>query len=173
MYGLRRAAKLFNRGLNKLLIENGYEQCPVDKCVYRKTSETGESILSNTHVDDFAVFPTCEAMFEELLAVLKSKYDITVTDRLEKHLGMHVNQYVNEAVGLSQPKHLQVMFDLCGFGDDHVGADIPMPVDWNEADQDNSPKIDIEVYRKLMGVVLYLVKPRPERWLALDKESGR
>ena len=73
LYGLRRAAKLFNRGLNKLLIDNGYEQCPVDKCVYRKTSETGESILFNTHVDDFAVFPTCEAMFEDLLAVLKSK----------------------------------------------------------------------------------------------------
>ena len=32
LYGLRRAAKLFNRGLNKLLIGNGYEQCPVDKC---------------------------------------------------------------------------------------------------------------------------------------------
>ena len=101
---------------------------------------------TRTHVDDFAVFPTCEAMFEELLAVLKSKYDITVTDRLEKPLGMHVNQYENDAVGLSQPKHLQVMFDLCGFGDEHVGADIPMPVDWNEADQDDSPKIDIEVY---------------------------
>ena len=71
----------------------------MDKCVYRKTSETGESILFNTHVDDFAVFPTCEAMFEDLLAVLRSKYDITVTDRLEKHLGMHVNQYVNDAVG--------------------------------------------------------------------------
>ena len=91
-------------------------------CVYRKTSATGESILFNTHVDDFAVFPTCEEMFEELLAVLKSKYDITVTDGLEKHLGMHVNQYVNEAVGLSQTKHLQVMFELCRFGDDHVGA---------------------------------------------------
>ena len=42
-------------------------------------------------------------MFEDLLDVLKSKYDITVTDRLEKHLGMHVNQYANDAVGLSQP----------------------------------------------------------------------
>ena len=63
-----------------------------------------------------------------------------------------MNQYVNEAVGLSQPKHLQVMFDLCRFGDDHIGADIPIPVDWNEADQDDSSKIDIEVYRKLMGV---------------------
>jgi hypothetical protein len=49
LYGLRRAAKLFNRGLNKLLIENGYEQCPVDKCVYRKTSETGESICFIQH----------------------------------------------------------------------------------------------------------------------------
>ena len=65
------------------------------------------------------------------------------------------------------------MFDLCGFGDDHVGADIPMPVDWNEADQDDSPKIDIEVYRKLMGVVLYVLKTRPDVCVALSKESGR
>ena len=98
---------------------------------------------------------------------------LSQTDWISKHLGMHVTQYVNEAVGLSQPKHLQVMFDLCGFGDDHVGADIPMPVDWNEADQDDSPKIDIEVYRKLMGVVLYVLKTRPDVCVALSKESGR
>jgi hypothetical protein len=46
LYGLRRAAKLFNRGLNKLLIANGYEQCPVDKCVYRKTSASASANLS-------------------------------------------------------------------------------------------------------------------------------
>ena len=91
--------------------------------------------------------------------MFKSKYDITVTDRLEKHLGMHVNHYVNDAVGLSQPKHLQVMFALCGFGDDHVGADIPMPVDWNEADQDDSP--------------MYVLKTRADVCVALSKESGR
>ena len=48
-----------------------------------------------------------------------------------------------------------------------------MPVDWNEADQDDSPKIDIEVYRKLMGVVLYVLKTRPDVCVALSKESGR
>jgi hypothetical protein len=140
LYGLRRAARLFNCGLNKLLIENGYECCPADKCIYRKTFGT-ESILFNTHVDDFAVFPTCEAMFDELLSVLRTKYEITVTDRLEKHLGMQVNEYENGSVGMSQPNHLQVLFDLCGYGDDHVGAEIPMPVDWNEADQDDSQRL--------------------------------
>ena len=67
---------------------------------------------------------------------------------------MQVNEYENGSVGMSQPNHLQVLFDLCGYGDDHVGAEIPMPVDWNEADQDDSPKIDIEAYMKLMGSVL-------------------
>ena len=173
LYGLRRAAKLFNRGLNKLLIEKDYEQCPVDKCIYRKISATGESILFNTHVDDFAVFPTGEAIFSELLDVLRSKYEITVTDRLEKHLGMYVNEYVNGAVGLSQPTHLQTLFTTCGFGDDHIGAEIPMPVDWSEADQDNSPKIDIESYRKLMGAVLFILKTRPDVSVAVSKQSGR
>ena len=172
LYGLRRAARLFNCGLNKLLIENGYECCPADKCIYRKTFGT-ESILFNTHVDDFAVFPTCEAMFDELLSVLRTKYEITVTDRLEKHLGMQVNEYENGSVGMSQPNHLQVLFDLCGYGDDHVGAEIPMPVDWNEADQDDSPKIDIEAYMKLMGSVLYVLRTRPDVAVALSKESSR
>ena len=45
-----------------------------------------------------------------------------------------------------------------------------MPVDWNEADQDDSPMIDIEVYRKLMGVVLYVLKTRPDVCVALSKE---
>ena len=128
LYGLRRAAKLFNRGLRELLQANGYESCPADVCIFRKVSGT-ESILFNTHVDDFACYPTCDAMFDELCAVLRTKYEITVTNNLVKHLGMHVNEYENGSVGISQPKHLQKLFDLCGYGEDHVGASIPMPED--------------------------------------------
>jgi hypothetical protein len=109
LYGLRRAAKKFNKGLTKLLNENGYESCPVDKCIFRKVSGD-ESILFNTHVDDFACFPTCEAMYDELCAVLRTKYTITETRNLVKHLGMHVNEYANGSVGISQPKHLQTLF---------------------------------------------------------------
>jgi hypothetical protein len=172
LYGLRRAAKLFNRGLRELLQANGYESCPADTCIFRKVSGT-ESILFNTHVDDFACYPTCIAMFDELCAVLRTKYEITVTNNLVKHLGMHVNEYENGSVGISQPKHLQTLFDLCGYGDDHVGASIPMPEDWNEADQDDSPKIDVEPYRKLVGSALFILKSRPDVAIALSKASSR
>ena len=104
LYGLRRAAKLFNRGLRQLLKDNGYESCSADTCIFCKVSGT-ESILFNIHVDDFACYPTCDAMFDELCAVLRSKYEITVTDNLVKHLGMHVNEYENGSIGISQPKH--------------------------------------------------------------------
>jgi hypothetical protein len=40
LYGLRRAAKLFNRGLRKLLQDHGYESCPADTCIFRKVSGT-------------------------------------------------------------------------------------------------------------------------------------
>jgi hypothetical protein len=172
LYGLRRAAKLFNRGLRKLLEENGYESCPADVCIFRKVSGA-ESILFNTHVDDFACYPTCDAMFDELCAVLRTKYEITVTNNLVKHLGMHVNEYENGSVGISQPKHLQKLFDLCGYGEDHVGALIPIPEDWNEADQDDSPKIDVEPYRQLVGSVLFILKSRPDVAIALSKASSR
>ena len=127
----------------------------------------------HTHVDDFACYPTCDAMFDELCAVLRTKYEITVTNNLVKHLGMHVNEYENGSVGISQPKHLQKLFDLCGYGEDHVGASIPMPEDWNEADQDDSPKIDVEQYRQLVGSVLFILKSRPDVAVALSKESSR
>ena len=129
--------------------------------------------MFNTHVDDFACYPTCDAMFDELCAVLRTKYEITVTNNLVKHLGMHVNEYENGSVGISQPKHLQKLFDLCGYGDDHVGALIPIPEDWNEADQDDSPKIDVEPYRQLVGSVLFILKSRPDVAIALSKASSR
>jgi len=84
-----------------------------------------------------------------------------------------VNEYENGSVGISQPKHLQKLFDLCGYGEDHVGASIPMPEDWNEADQDDSPKIDVEAYRQLVGSVLFILKSRPDVAIALSKESSR
>ena len=48
-----------------------------------------------------------------------------------------------------------------------------MLVDWNEADQDDSPKIDIEVYRKLMGIVLYVLKTRSDVCVALRRADAQ
>ena len=52
-----------------------------------------------------------------------------------------------------------------------------MPVDWNEADQDDSPKIDMhalkQTYRKLMGVILYVLKTRPERCVCCAEQGIR
>ena len=45
-----------------------------------------------------------------------------------------------------------------------------MPEGWNEADQDDSPKIDVEPYRKLVGSVLFILKSRPDVAIALSKE---
>ena len=48
-----------------------------------------------------------------------------------------------------------------------------MPEDWNEADQDDSPRIDVEPYRKLVGSALFILKSRPDVEIALSKESSR
>jgi len=76
-------------------------------------------------------------------------------------------------VSRNQSTYRRTLFDACGYGEGHVGAMIPMPEDWNEADQDDSPKCDVEAYRKLNGALLFILKSRPDMSVSLSKASSR
>ena len=170
LYGLRRSPKLFTDGLADHLISKGYTRLTSDPCIYRK-DKGGESIIFNTHVDDFACFPTCESMFTELVHDLQEKYRITTSDNLDGHLGMRVNKYADGAVGLSQPKQLE--FKLAGLEDNSNGASTPMATDFNDDEQSDSPRCDLTKYQSLLGSLIHILKTRSDVAFAISRMSSR
>ena len=55
IYGLKQAARVWYKAIDKLLQELGYKSCSVDPCLYTKVSKNGNLILLSIYVDDTAI----------------------------------------------------------------------------------------------------------------------
>ena len=55
IYGLKQAARVWYKAIDRLLKELGYKPCSVDPCLYTKTSKTNHLIILSIYVDDTAI----------------------------------------------------------------------------------------------------------------------
>lgn len=89
MYGLSEAPRQFNKLLNKVLLDMGFEVSKSDECLYYKDTAEGRLILS-THVDDMLL--TCPTIdlrtwFEE---EMKKHFDIVPQRDTISYLGINI-----------------------------------------------------------------------------------
>lgn len=176
IYGRRRAPQVFNDGLDTHLQGHGYKRNGPDACAYYKELKaSGEptDMFFTIQVDDFACFPREEEHFQELVQILNKKYTTKVAGSLNGHLGMKVNEYEDGAVGLSQPKTLKAIFDHFDIADDDPGVDTPMRVDFNDEEQDKGTKIDIEIFRKPLGICIHVLKTRGDIAYSVGRLGSR
>ena len=175
LYGLSRAPKAFYDDLSKYLLQNGYERCPVDPCLYKKTESETRQIFFAIHVDDFAVAATHQDLIDDLCCTLKSKYTITETDNLESFLGIHIKRYGTNLY-LSQPGHIQRIVAEAKINTDHKDVWTPMSTDFNDADQNTSPPLSSDMkknYYKLLGMLLYVLRTRPDVSYSINRLATR
>ena len=175
LYGLSRAPKAFYDDLSKFLISHGYERCPVDPCLYKKTETKDRQILFAIHVDDFAVASTHHDLIENLCSILRTKYTITESDNLESFLGIHI-QRDGTNLYLSQPGHIQKLVTEASIDAQKCDVWTPMSADFSDEDQNTSPRLDEAMkkkYYKLLGMLLYVLRTRPDVSYAINRLATR
>jgi hypothetical protein len=174
LYGLTRAPKAFYDDLSQHLLSHGYSRSPLDPCLFHKLLPDGRKIFFCVHVDDFAIASTDMQLIEELKDVLRlKKYQLTESDNLENFLGIHI-QKDGDNIYLSQPGHIDKMIKEANI--DHITrpTHIPMQPNFNDADQDDSPKLPPNsVYPTLLGMLIYVLRTRPDIAYAVNRLATR
>jgi hypothetical protein len=173
MYGLRRSPQLFQNELYTHLKTHGYSQSAHDLSLfYKRTEDPQDLIVFVTHVDDFAVAATNPALRQELYDIIKLKYTIE-ENHLEHFLGINI-EYKTVAdtryLCLSQPSHLQKLFDLFNITDETDPTKCP-PTPMTTAyavDTSESAPCDRDLYRRAIGSMLYILKTRPDVAFAIN-----
>ena len=175
LYGLSRAPKAFYDDLSKFLLGCGYERCPVDPCLYKKDQGSGRKIFFAIHVDDFAVAATHQELIDDLCTSLKKKYTITESDNLESFLGIHIKRD-GPHLYLSQPGHIQKMAIEANIQDSAREVTTPMSSDFCDREQNDSPLLTLDMkkkYYKLLGMLLYVLRTRPDVSYAINRLATR
>ena len=125
-----------------------------------------------THVDDFAVAATDPRLSHELYNTIKLKYTIE-ENNMEHFLGINIEYKTvdhTRYLCLSQPSHLQKLFDLFKLTDETDPTKCP-PTPMTTAyaiDTSESTPCDRDLYRRAIGCTLYILKTRPDVAFAIN-----
>ena len=171
LYGLPEAPKVFFKDLSKFLIDNGYTQHAMDECVFTKRKPSGY-IWLHLSVDDFAGFTTSLELKLELIHTLETRFEISIQDDLQSHLGMSLVRHNDGSLTFLMPKLINDMEEeFLKDGWDPVAS--PMDNHFNDQRQDDSPRIDEGPYRRLLGKLMFVVKCRPDLSLPIARLAKR
>jgi hypothetical protein len=152
-YGLKQASREFQLKNERLLIAAGYLRTP-DQCLFVKVVGD-DRIYVSLHVDDFLSVATCDALHDELDALLTAEYKTLkrgVGPRLT-YLGMVIDHLPCGDVEVRGPA---TVADIKATFQSTLKPvdDYPMHANAVHLDGDAEP-IDATVFRKFVGMVNY------------------
>jgi hypothetical protein len=171
LYGLNRAPKAFYDQLTAFLLRHDYNRSAHDPCLFYRLYPDGRKIYFCIHVDDFAIAASHPSLIVDLCSTLKTKYTITESDNLESFLGIHIVQD-NNRLYLSQPGHISKLARTAGITATSKPVYIPMHPSFNDEDQSDSPPANKSEYSTLLGMLIYVLKTRPDVAYAVNRHQG-
>ena len=157
VYGQKQAGRVWNRYLNKILIEKvGFKQSKIDECVYYKGKTlyvlyTDDSILAGPDKDEI------EGIIKKIEG---TGLNITREGNISDFLGININKLPNGDIELKQP-HLidQILKDLKINDDNLKVKSTPSKVSQIlHSGQKDAPFDNSFHYRSLIGKLNYLEK---------------
>jgi hypothetical protein len=155
MYGLKQAAREWNKHLSTALLEFGFAKSLFDPCLFIYHENGQIQAIITTYVDDLLVFFARSFDSNRILEHLRKFYKITVSEKPNLYIGLNVT-VETDRVTLSQKAYLDRLFQ------DHLndGRKVTCPTTkllFPGNRDDNDPLSDsITPYRSIIGKLSWI-----------------
>ena len=159
LYGLKQAPRAWYDTLSQFLLENQFIRGTIDKTLFYK-QHGNDIILVQIYVDDIIFGSTDEKLCKRFSKLMQSRYEMSMMGELTFFLGLQVSQR-KDGIFISQTKYIKDLlkkFDL----EDCSSAKTPMATATKLDEDAKGKKVDISVYRGMVGSLLYLTASRPD-----------
>jgi hypothetical protein len=164
LYGLKQAPRAWYECLRDFLITNGFKVGKDDPTLFTKTVEK-DMFICQIYVDDIIFGSTNKSTCEEFSRIMVQKFEMSMMGELRYFLGFQIKQ-LQDGTFISQTKYIQDILKKFGMKD---GKPIKTPMGTNgHLDLDTGGKsVDQNVYRSMIGSLLYLCASRPDIMLSV------
>ena len=170
LYGLPKSGKLWYEHYTRNLIKEGYAQSQYDPCLFYRINEH-ETTYICLFVDDTFVFSNTEVNLNTFLENMKKYYQVSLDTTAESFLGIHFDHLTDGSVLMSQPKLLQKVLkeypQLPGYKSKKHPYGPPPSAGYEER-YAKAPPFEQGKYLRILGLLLYLCKSRPDIMTAVS-----
>ena len=167
LYGLPDSGRLFYLHYKSALLTEGYSMSAFDNCLFYRTTTT-ETTYIIVYVDDTIIFSNSAANIDTVITSIGKHYEITLDRDATSFLGLNLNHNPDGTVTITQPKLLLKLFALYPPRKDHSHtSNHPYPPLPKDSDPPPQPA-DSFAYLRLLGILLYLTKSRPDIMAAVS-----
>jgi transposase InsO family protein len=154
LYGLKQSPRLWQETLTKEFMSLGFQPLPTDTCIFKHVSSPTTILVV---VDDCIIEGNDEDLRKKVEDTLHQKFNIKAFDKVEAFIGLQL-EHSDQGIKIYQEHYIQEL--LAKFGMTGCKS-APTPAAPN-AELDGTP-LDIDnVYRALVGSLLYLLASRPD-----------
>lgn len=159
LYGLKQAPRQWNKELSKFLHSQGFQQSKQDYSLYTRRQD-GEFLALLVYVDDILLTGTSTSQMDAIKLALDEALTIKDLGSLHYFLGMEAYK-TKSGKFLSQKKYIQDILTDSGMVD-CVSSPAPLPAGLKLSIDDGDLIAEPDIYRRLVGRLLYLGLTRPD-----------
>jgi hypothetical protein len=168
LYGLPDSGRLFYLHYKTALLAEGYAMSAFDNCLFHRITVT-ETTYIIVYVDDTFIFSNSLIHIDSVIDKVGKHYEVTLDRNATSFLGLSLTHNSDGTVTITQPKLLLKLFFLYPPRKDATHKPShpypPLPKDSDPAPQ---PADHHYAYLRLLGILLYLTKSRPDIMAAVS-----
>jgi hypothetical protein len=165
LYGLPDSGRHFYRHYRDALIAEGYVMSKMDNCLFYRVTDV-ETTFILLFVDDTLIFSKRQEDIDQFSTRLNRHYELTLDPKADSFLGINIEHRDDGTVMLTQPKLLQKLFkehpEKIGKRKARTPTHPYGPAPPHNATKQDTPAIAVTTYLRLLGLLMYLTKSRPD-----------
>ncbi|KAL0453806.1 UNVERIFIED_CONTAM: Retrovirus-related Pol polyprotein from transposon RE1 [Sesamum latifolium] len=159
LYGLKQASRQWNAEFTAKVQAFGFVQSKHDHCLFSKISTKGMIILL-VYVDDILITRNSESQIQEVKTYLNDQFSIKDLGVAKYFLGLEIARSL-QGIAVTQTKYIADLIQDAGITQ-AKSTTTPLPTGIKFTTEAGNPLTHPEIYRRLIGRVLYLGFTRPD-----------
>ncbi|KAL0536412.1 hypothetical protein IC582_025360 [Cucumis melo] len=164
LYRLKQAPRAWYERLSTYLLQQEYHRGSADQTMFIYRQGT-DFLIVQIYVDDIIFGGTSSVYVEQFVAQMKGEFKMSMVGELTFFLGFQINQE-NTGIFFSQEKYAKNL--IFKFGMDKARLRTPAATHLKMTKDTNGEKVDTNLYRSIIGSLLYLTASRPDIAFAVE-----
>ena len=159
LYGLKQAPQAWYDRLTAYLTEHGFKRGSANTTFFIR-KDKNNFLVAKIYVDDIVFGATNDSFAHSFTNEMKAMFEMSMVGELTYFLGLQMKQ-TDSGIYINQAKYARNLIKRFGL-DNAAYARTPMAVNAKLTNDPSGESVDVTLYRRMIGCLLYLTASWPD-----------